>query len=100
MPLIASKEFFDFCAFLHQDVVLLHGNEIQGIVRATLEHYKAERLTRLRAYLRDVLDGPYSDAELQALYRSTYTEIGIREDRGVRVFFKMICEIIDEKLGV
>lgn len=99
MPIVASEEFFQFCSGLHQDIFLLHGSEPQNWIRAALPFVPVENLPVLRNYLTALLEGPYSDAELQALYRSTYTEVGIREDHGVRVFFRMICDIIDEKRG-
>ena len=80
--------------------MLLNGPEPEDWIRGALEFVPRGRLPILREYLTQLIDGPYSDAELQALYRSTYTEVGVRGDSGVRVFLKMTRDIIDRQLAV
>lgn len=97
MTIKASDEFFNFCALLNQGIILSSGPMPEDWVRGALQYSGKETLMKLRDELKRLIAGPFSDAELQELFRSTYTDMGIREDRGVRVFFQVVVDIIDGK---
>ncbi len=96
--MIASDEFFKFCSGLHQDF-LLYGPEPEDWIDGALGFVDEERWPHLRQFIHDLLVGDYSDAQLQEIYRNTYTEIRIYEDRGVRPFLEMVLNRIDQKLA-
>jgi hypothetical protein len=92
-----SDEFFDFCSGLHQDFDL-YGPEPQDWIKGALGFVAPGRLPVLREYLAELQTGGYSDAQLQEIYRSTYTELRIWDDRGVRPFLETVLNIIDNSL--
>ena len=89
-----SDEFFRFCSGLHQDFTL-YGSEPQDWVNGALEFVPTERLSVFRDYLNELLTAGYSDAQLQELYQSTYAELRIWDDAGIRMFLAMIRDTID-----
>jgi len=92
----ASDEFFQFCRGLHQDF-MLYGPEPHDWIAGALDFVRKGRLPLLRAYIDGLLNGDFSDAELQRIYRSTETELAIWDDRGVREFLKMVRDVIDKR---
>lgn len=92
-----SEEFFDFCSGLHQDFDL-YGPKPQDWIDGALGLVSKERLPVLRDYISGLLAGSYSDAELQDIYRSTFTALAIWNDYGVRPFLAMVRDRIDQKL--
>lgn len=96
MTMQPSQEFFDFCSGLHQDFEL-YGPRPEDWIDGALKFVKKGRLRALRDYVDELLNGRYSDAELQELYRSTPTELRIWEDRGVRQFLGMVRDRIDRQ---
>ncbi|MBI4275947.1 MAG: hypothetical protein HY659_14730 [Rhizobiales bacterium] len=93
-----SDELLKFCSGLHQDF-MIYGPEPQDWIRGALGFVPTNRLPVFRDYLTQLLGGDYSDAQLQGLYRSTYTELRIWDDRGVRPFLAMVRDAIDKRLS-
>lgn len=96
--MIASDEFFKFCSGLHQDF-LLYGPKPEDWIDGALGFVSEDRWPDLRQFVHELLVGNYSDAQLQEIYRGTYTELRIWEDRGVRLFLEFLKERIDLKLA-
>jgi hypothetical protein len=93
-----SDEFFSFCTWLHQDFDL-YGPTLEDWIDGALQNISEKRLPALREYVSGLLDGGYSDAELQEIYRATPTELRIWDNRGVRPFLQMVRDRIDRKLS-
>jgi hypothetical protein len=94
-----SDEFFYFCSGLHQDFDL-YGSKPEDWIDGALGFVSKDRLPTLRDYIVSMLTSGYSDSELQAVYRSTPTELRIWDDRGVRPFLEMVRDRIDRKMPV
>lgn len=90
-----SDEFFDFCSALHQDADL-YGPEPQDWIYGALGAVNKDNLPAFRDYLNELLASDLSDAEIKELMRSTYADISFT--RGIRYFFGMVRDTIDENL--
>jgi hypothetical protein len=91
----APKEFLDFCSLLHQDL-FLYGPEPRDWVVGALRDMRREKRSTLKTFIDGLLAGGYSDAELQAIYRSTDTELRIWNDEGVRPFLILVRDTIND----
>ena len=87
-------EFYDFCRYLHQDSMMVYGPNIEDVISGALEHMDTAHRSVLRKFIGHLLAGGYSDDELQAIYRTTDAEIGIRNDKGIRHFLAMVRDAI------
>jgi hypothetical protein len=92
------EEFYDFCLYLHQDSMVVYGPEIQDVIAGALRHMDRASRVALRKYIDKLLTGNHSDAELQAIYRTTDAELGIRNDGGMRHFLAMVRDTIDKNI--
>ena len=92
------QEFHDFCLYLHQDSMVVYGPKIEDVITGALRHMDKERRAALRKYVDQLLADDYSDAELQAIYRATDAELGIRNDDGIRYFLAMVRDAIDQTI--
>ena len=92
----ASDEFFRFCSGIHQDFVEVYGPGVDDWIEGALGFVDKDRHLALAQFLREVLAGS-SDAEIMALYRSTYTELAFREARDLRLFLQMVAETIERQ---
>jgi len=88
-----TNEFFNFCLALHQDYEL-YGPEPEDWIRGALENVPEERHIVLKDYLNELLSGNYSDAQLSEIYHSTSPELGFRDNRELRQFLELACDII------
>lgn len=66
---------------------LFEGDEVAKI-RGHLGFVKPEIRAQARAYLVELLAGPATDDDLQAIWRASASEIRI--DRGIRRFFEIL----------
>jgi hypothetical protein len=74
---------------------MLYGSQPQDWINGALEFVRKERLPAFRNHLNDLLTAGYSDAQLQEIYQSTYAELRVWEEAGVRPFLAMIRDTID-----
>ena len=87
--------FYDYCAFLHQDSFLVYGHTPEEVAAGALKAVNRERWPQLRAFVEELLSGPYSEADLIKLIRSTYADITPRGPDGTRKFLTFLRYLID-----
>ncbi|HRF07199.1 MAG TPA: hypothetical protein PL193_00930 [Xanthobacteraceae bacterium] len=92
----APEEFYDFCLYLHQDF-LVYGPEPRDWIRGAMLHMNEDRRSVLKDYLEELLNGGYSDSDLQKVYLNTDAELRIWDDRGVRQFFELVMNTLNEE---
>lgn len=73
--------------FFQSFTYLFEGDEVAKI-RGHLGFVKPEIRAQARAYLVELLAGPATDDDLQAIWRASASEIRI--DRGIRRFFEIL----------
>jgi hypothetical protein len=87
--------FYDYCAFLHQDSFLVYGPTPEEVAAGALRVIKRERWPQLRAFIEELLAGPYSEADLMKIIRGTYADITPRGPDGARKFLTFLRYLID-----
>lgn len=95
--MVPSDEFFDFCSGLHQDFER-YGPEPEDWIDGALGFVEKGKLQALSDYIQGLLTGSYSNAQLQEIYRNTYTELRFGDDKELRLFLEMIRDRIEQKL--
>jgi hypothetical protein len=87
--------FYDYCSFLHQDSFLVYGRTPEEVTAGALKAIKPERWPQLRGFIEELLTGPYSEADLMKIIRSTYADITPRGPDGARKFLVFLRYLID-----
>lgn len=87
--------FYDYCSFLHQDSFLAYGGTPEEVAAGALKAIKPARWPQLRAFIETLLTGPYSEADLMKIIRSTSADITPRGPDGARKFLVFLRYLID-----
>ena len=86
--------FYEFCLRLHQDSFDVYGREPEGLAAGPLQHMPKDQKVALRAFLDHLLNGNYSDAQLQEICRKGDADIGFRGEE-LRYFLGLVRAAID-----
>lgn len=92
----ASVELYQFCSGMTQNL----GKNVatfQDWIASAISFVPKDRLPIFRDYLDQLLSGNYSDAQLEEIYNSTYSEFASSGDGGARVLFEAARNAIDGK---
>jgi hypothetical protein len=87
--------FYHYCSFLGQDALILRGPTMEEAMAGALRIVKREQWPQLRAFIEELLIGPYSEADLMKIIRSTYADITPRGPDGARKFLTFLRFLID-----
>jgi len=84
--------FFDFCLYLHQDSFDVYGTEPKDIAAGATKHMSKAQKQTLAAFLDELLNGNYSEDQLQDIYRRGDPEISFSP---MRYFFGLVRDAIN-----
>lgn len=84
--------FYEFCLLLHQDSFDLYGREPGDLAAGPLRYLSKEQKASLKGFLNELLNGDYSEAQLQEIYRKGDADISLSP---VRYFFELVRDAID-----
>lgn len=87
--------FYDYCIWLHQDSYIFYGPMMEDIVAGALKKIRPERWPELRAFVHELLTGPYSESDLMTIFRSTDADVTPRGPDGARAFLTYLRGLID-----
>lgn len=88
--------FYDYCTWLHQDSEFDYGPATEDIIAGALKRIRPEQHQLLRAFIEELLTGPYSESDLMKIFRSTKADITPRGPDGARQFLVYLRDLIDE----
>lgn len=74
---------------------MVYGPDPQDWIDGALERIPRERRSTLHAYIKHLLNGPYTGEGLQAIWRSTDADWRCHDERSLRNFLSMICGTIE-----
>jgi hypothetical protein len=77
----------------------MYGPAPEDWIDGALGFVEERRWPLLRRFIHDLLNGEYSNAQLQEVYRNTYTELRFGDDKELRLFLEMVRDRIDQKLA-
>jgi hypothetical protein len=87
--------FYDYCIHLHQDSFHVYGPTPEEVSAGALKAVSRDRWPQLRAFIEELLAGPYSEADLMKIIRSTDADMTPRGPDGARKFLIFLRFLID-----
>jgi hypothetical protein len=87
--------FYDYCVHLHQGSFHVYGSTPEEVSAGALKAVSRDRWPQLRAFIEELLAGPYSEADLMKIIRSTDADMTPRGPDGARKFLTFLRYLID-----
>jgi hypothetical protein len=87
--------FYDYCIWMHQDSFIFYGPTMEDILAGALKKIRTERWPELRAFVHELLTGPYSDSDLLTIFRSTDADVTPSDPPSARGFLLYLRDLID-----
>lgn len=89
------QAFYLFGFWMNQAAPLLYGRTPEEMVAGALSRIDEDQRPALRAFVDQLLTGPYSEADLQKVYSNAEADIGPRGQDGARKMFSLIRATLD-----